>query len=81
MNSITRKQYEEIKNKNTYSVVSFRNGKRTMTYSGLNILDAIKSIQEYQKHNDDVLLIENLPSVEISRDRKDYEKYIRGERE
>lgn len=75
MNSITKKQYELIKNKNTYAVVSGNKGIRSMTYSGLNVLKAVEEIMRAQKHCDEVLLIENLPEEMTSRNMRDYDKY------
>ena len=76
MNSITKKQYDAIKNDTSYSVVPFENGRRTLTYKGLNILNAVEEILRNQKLGRESLLIKNLPAGELSWDRADYNKYV-----
>jgi len=76
MNQITKKQYNEIKNNTSYSVVSFRDGIRTHTYCGLDIIKTIEEIMLRQSYGQECLIIKNLPVEEVSRDRKDYNKYI-----
>ena len=43
MNLITKKTYDEIKNA-TVMIVFFQDGKRTLTYSGLNYAKAMKEM-------------------------------------
>jgi hypothetical protein len=75
-NSITRKEYEAIKNDTTITVVSFENNRRTLSYGGLNIIRAIDEVIRNQKLGRESLIIRNLPCGETSWDRKDYEKYL-----
>ena len=83
MNTITKKQYDEIKNIDNLSVVSFdSDNRRQMTYSGLSYKTAIEEVLSQQKRGNTCLIIENLPGVEVSWERKDYDKYlVRGNEE
>lgn len=78
-NKITKKEYDKIKNKSTYAVVSFQDGKRHATYTALTITQAVREIQSKQKYCNTVLLIENLPWDEVSRNLEDYKKYIEAQ--
>ena len=55
MNILPMKKYQEIKNK-TVTIVSFRDGKRTLTYSGVDYAKAIEHMIEKTK-NGEVCLV------------------------
>jgi len=74
-NEIKRKEYEEKKNK-TVTVVSFKDGKRTMTCGSLSYFKAIEEILLKQSQGCECLLVKDLPTLEVSYDRKDYDKYM-----
>ena len=78
-NSITKNEYDKIKNTDNFSVVSFDGDKRTGTFSGMNYLTALNEILERQKDGLRCLVIQDLPVLECSRDLKDYDKYLNGE--
>ena len=48
-NEITKKDYEEIKNKRV-SVISFKDGRRTFTYAGLSYKEAIDEMLRYSEN-------------------------------
>ena len=75
-NSISQKKFKAIKNDTTISVVSFKDGRRTMTYGGLNIIRAVDEVIRNQKLGRESLVIRNLPGGESSWDREDYNKYL-----
>jgi hypothetical protein len=74
--SITHEQYKTIRDDRSYSVVSFRCGRRLGTYSGLTIIAAVTELLNVQSRGYDVLLIRNLPGGEVSWDKRDYMKYV-----
>jgi hypothetical protein len=76
MNSITKKEYNKIKNDTSYSVVSFKNNKRTLSYGGCNIIQAMDQVILRQSFGEECLIIKNLPIIEISKNRGDYNKYL-----
>lgn len=76
MNNLTNKEYNQIKNK-LVTVVSFnKDGIRTMTYGGCNYAKAVEEVLFRQSLGQHSFLIENLPDGEVSRNIKDYEKYM-----
>ena len=75
-NAITQKQFNEIKNKSNLSVVSFENGTRDLTYSGLTYIKAIDEIIYKQSLGFECLLIADLPLDEVSYKKEDYNKYL-----
>jgi len=76
MNAITQKQFNEIKHKHNLFVVSFDKNKRVHTYGNLNMITAMKEILYRQSLGQETLLIEDLPCMELSWERKDYNKYV-----
>ncbi len=81
-NQLSKKDYEQIKNKSV-DVVSFDNKRyRTLTYAGLSYKKAIEHIIKEQKKGIVCMIFEEgvLPlqiPLEHSRDIKDYEQYAK----
>jgi hypothetical protein len=75
-NAISRKEYDQIKNDRSYSVVSFEDRRRQSTYAGLTVTEAVKEVIRCQRIGREALIIRNLPNGEISWNRADYDKYL-----
>lgn len=45
-NALTGKEVNGVKN-NTYTVVSFKDGKRTFTYGGVNVVTALQQVMNH----------------------------------
>ena len=75
-NAITQKEFNNIKQDRAFSVVTFDGAKRISTYTGLSITQAMHEILFQQGEGYQCIVIRNLPALEVSWERKDYEKYL-----
>lgn len=79
-NAMRIRDFDEIKSK-TVTVVSFDNkGKRVETYGNLNYKQAIEHILKMQKMGANCIIVDSKSEEfdrEVSRERQDYDKYIK----
>lgn len=76
MNAMSANEYQEIKNE-VVTVVSFtKEGRRVESYGNLNYKKAMEHIILQQALGYQCLVVFNLPILEVSRERKDYDKYV-----
>lgn len=80
-NNLTQKEYKQIRDK-LVQVISFdETGYRVMTYGNLNYKNAMDEIISQQSNGNHCLIVDAKIDTGVSRDEKDYTKFVTKEAE